>query len=267
MRHPIGVHAIAHFAGVCEDRNVARQYGSQGVDQPLGAVRRAAGPRPERRPTVAWRSFGKSRRDGSTGRSRIGDDSQVDRVSSCRSGFDRGRFGSSVEGTVIRRQSVITSVKRQPTASMRSECGRAALAVAEHACPSESGWLRPGALFHSMWSLRRARRRARHSLRGRRLTRGRRRPPERWCMRNEKLGGAALRGKPRGGARASVTIGAFAVHLSGESYLGGKQRSRAGRPLVMAWNSRREQGGIPRRLRRVPHHLVAGPKIASKSIS
>ncbi len=42
-------------------------------------------------------------------------------------------------GTFIRRQSVRTSVNRQPTASMTSACGRAARARTDRACPSEIG--------------------------------------------------------------------------------------------------------------------------------
>ena len=58
---------------------------------------------------------------------------------SCRSGRDPGRSGPGGSGTVIRRQSVMTSVNRQPTASMTSACGSAACARTDRAWPSESG--------------------------------------------------------------------------------------------------------------------------------
>ncbi len=43
-------------------------------------------------------------------------------------------------GTVMRRQSVMTSVKRQPTASIASACMTADRPRAERACPRERGW-------------------------------------------------------------------------------------------------------------------------------
>ena len=164
-------------------------------------------------------------------------------------------------GTGIRRQSVMTSVNRQPTASMASACGRTTRARADRAWPSESGLrssINPLAL--SVVIDRRA-----EPSRQRLDRLGRARPERAAAGQDDRpLGPRPGSGRPRRSRRPARSARAAAGTRGSSAEAGQGTRIRSwgrnradgrGRPRVIAWNARPTSAGIWSTRRSVPHHL------------
>ena len=272
MRDPVGVHAIAHFAGVGEDRNIAR---ARRFARCRSATR--AGPAAQREPRPRARPT--SRVAAQPGSAAVMASTAA--LASATIPTRTGKFmpiwvGSRSiwirsAGTVIRRQSVITSVNRQPTASMASAWGRRIV----RACGTRMSERKRVAFVEQALAVQRGHDRRTQAAGESFDGRGRARPEgtsagqdDRPRCAGEKLGGSARSRRREGGGgrrREEIEPGAmWRTPVPASDLAAGRgQPVEAGRSSWPGTRWRRRSGSRST-CRTVPHHFVAGSKDRSQ---